>query len=661
MKLYRLTFIYIILLTFSFTGTVSFGKEKISIISSNYITITSPVFGDRWTAESTKDIEWEFSGVTDIKIELSLDDGSTWMEIVSSTSAATGSYNLTVPSTGSNQCKIRITDTINPDIFDISDTFEIIKPELQIEHTPITESLDNAEITFIAVVTSSSEISSVSLYYDITGRRIFDHELELIQQQGNDFYALLPVGVFTAMGMEYYLVASDINGNEARSPSNGGFYSIRARISDIISTEEIRGGDYQNAYRMISIPLDLVQTYIVDQMTGRLPPRDNIYDWRLFRFSPGSVTPQEYPDIEGFSPGRAFWLITSTDYRISAPEGTTVTTSDPFNMTLSPGWNDIANPWMFDISWDDMYNPSNANLDVLYTYEGVWSDPTNPPHTLEPWKGYTVRNMENRNVVINLQPIPVQVTEKHALIQEKEKWRLTIKAIAGGASDNANHLGVHEDAQVEWDRYDHLEPPPIGEYVSVNFPHHEWERYPNTYTVDFRPISSNDISWNFDVTTNISGEKVIIDFDGIETLPDEYGFEVIERDSGQIICVNDSRFSFVSEESTTERHFRINVYKSTIQENEPYESDIKPFVTAQCYPNPFNPQTTIRYELSNPGKVTISVFNVVGQHVKVYEIGYKDQGTHEFLFDASDLTSGIYFYHIDAGYSKTTGKVLYMR
>ena len=60
------------------------------------------------------------------------------------------------------------------------------------------------------------------------------------------------------------------------------------------------------------------------------------------------------------------------------------------------------------------------------------------------------------------------------------------------------------------------------------------------------------------------------------------------------------------------------------------------------------------------GKVTISIYNALDQQVKVYDIGNKDQGVHEIVFDASELTSGIYFYRVDAGYASVTGKMLYM-
>jgi len=80
-----------------------------------------------------------------------------------------------------------------------------------------------------------------------------------------------------------------------------------------------------------------------------------------------------------------------------------------------------------------------------------------------------------------------------------------------------------------------------------------------------------------------------------------------------------------------------------------------------CFTNPFNPQTTIRYKLSMAGKFTISIYNALDQQVKVYDIGQMEQGIHELVFDATELTSGPYFYLIDAGYASVTGKMLYMK
>ncbi|MFC1539819.1 PQQ-binding-like beta-propeller repeat protein, partial [Candidatus Latescibacterota bacterium] len=509
-----------------------------SIQSNEFITILSPKFGDRWTAQSTKEITWEFNGVSNVKIEYSSDNGSTWQDITASTPAASGSYEWSIPDIEASQCIIRITDTANSDISDDSDRFEIIKPELTISHNPITSAQQNETITFTAVISSEDTVESVTLFYDITGNRDFSaHNIPMESSGGTTYSATLDVGIFTAYGLEYYISAKDVNNQNTRAPADMGYYSISATVSDMNSTETTVGGSAQNSYRMISIPLkiDLSLDTIEKQLNGLLPGGESGTDWRLFRYSPGETTPNEYPDIETFTPGAAFWFISKDDFLFEAPQGITVPTSESYTITLKAGWNDIANPWMFDISWDDIENPSGATLSTLYTYDGSWSDPTNPPTTLVAWKGYAVNNMTNVNVVIKLNPNPSESTGKPAVKNDNIVWQMSVNAYAGEAKDTSNHFGLRKGAMDEWDVYDHIEPPAIGEYVSVAFPHSEWERFPQSYTVDFRPNTSKNLSWDFSVTTNIPNEKIIVEFNGADNLPEGYNYIVIERTNDTII------------------------------------------------------------------------------------------------------------------------------
>jgi hypothetical protein len=69
----------------------------------------------------------------------------------------------------------------------------------------------------------------------------------------------------------------------------------------------------------------------------------------------------------------------------------------------------------------------------------------------------------------------------------------------------------------------------------------------------------------------------------------------------------------------------------------------------QNYPNPFNPSTTVTYSLSQTTNVTIDVQNLTGQTVAILFEGQKRAGTHSIAFDASNLSSGVYVYRLQAG------------
>ena len=73
------------------------------------------------------------------------------------------------------------------------------------------------------------------------------------------------------------------------------------------------------------------------------------------------------------------------------------------------------------------------------------------------------------------------------------------------------------------------------------------------------------------------------------------------------------------------------------------------FTLSQNYPNPFNPSTVISYQLPVSSEVSLRVFDMLGREVAVLVNGRMSAGTHKVTFNASNLSSGIYMYRIDAG------------
>ncbi len=85
------------------------------------------------------------------------------------------------------------------------------------------------------------------------------------------------------------------------------------------------------------------------------------------------------------------------------------------------------------------------------------------------------------------------------------------------------------------------------------------------------------------------------------------------------------------------------------------------YVLHHNYPNPFNPTTMIRYELAKAGLVRLTVYNVLGQQVSVLVNTRQTAGVHQVGYNASQLSSGVYFYRLDAGDHVLVKKMLLMK
>ncbi len=71
-----------------------------------------------------------------------------------------------------------------------------------------------------------------------------------------------------------------------------------------------------------------------------------------------------------------------------------------------------------------------------------------------------------------------------------------------------------------------------------------------------------------------------------------------------------------------------------------------PFKLYQNYPNPFNPATKIKFYLPGDAKVKLDIFNVLGEHISTVVNREIEKGFHEYLFNAINLPSGVYYYKL---------------
>lgn len=87
----------------------------------------------------------------------------------------------------------------------------------------------------------------------------------------------------------------------------------------------------------------------------------------------------------------------------------------------------------------------------------------------------------------------------------------------------------------------------------------------------------------------------------------------------------------------------------------------KDYALRPAYPNPFNPVTTIGFDLPKPSEVTLKIYNILGQEVGTFALGRLSAGKYKYVWQADGLASGVYFYRIEAGEFVQTKKMVMMK
>jgi len=245
-----------------------------------------------------------------------------------------------------------------------------------------------------------------------------------------------------------------------------------------------------------------------------------------------------------------------------------------------------------------------------------------------------------------------------------------VTATAGPANDHINWLGVRQNAAAEYDVNDLIEPPVIGNYVSLYFPHKEWTTLPQNYTADYRPLSSDGYVWDFEVATGKGHETVTLKFDGMSEVPAGLEVYLIDERAGTARNLRQNpSYTFRAVADGGKKALRVVVGSRTYVQTNSNEVALVPanFELAQNFPNPFNPETLIRYALPEAATVTLEIYNMLGQKVRTL-VNHAPQAADFYAItwngrddNGKALASGMYLYRLSAGSYVNTRKMVLMK
>jgi len=275
--------------------------------------------------------------------------------------------------------------------------------------------------------------------------------------------------------------------------------------------------------------------------------------------------------------------------------------------------------------------------------------------TLTPWNGYWLAAIDSSLRMVFQQPdgnesISPSITLKSALALNRKaslastdsNWVVKLVLKSASSVDNLGEFGVTANAKTGFDAaldLPHPPNPPSANYVYLAFPHPEWNSIigPN-FSADIRPAASS-INWKIIAGSSTYPVNVVLNWDS-SSVPT--GVALVLTD------FNNSSTRIVMKNTGTYK-FTINALDSLLVTSTITGiSDHSPFIPIsfalnQNYPNPFNPSTTISFDIPKQSNVKLIVYDVLGRKVKTLVDEKKSPGRYSIKFDASQLSSGVYF------------------
>jgi hypothetical protein len=520
--------------------------------------------------------------------------------------------------------------------------FTVFIPQISI--SALGDSVAGRSQGFNIVPPLGTVFSTGVLYYRAGGTRAYDSLA--LQNVTGQFRGSIPAAATTIRGIEYWVELRSLAGasmtfplvNPAGSPA---IYPVRtaSALSPHAGT--------QARYRMVSTPLDLSVPGVLAQFGDDF----GVYNparWRFFRWERGDY--HEFPRITApLVPGNAFWLVTATGTGFDFKGGTSVNTSQSYYVALDTGWNQIGNPFAFPVAWGSI--GIGGNVTGPYAYDGFQY---RIDSIIVPFTGYFVRNNSTAPGQLLVPPLEANLfigkASGTASTTAPGEFLLQISAQLPGTEyrDSYNYVGLRPGAAAGRDDYDAPKPPPIGDGLEVTI-----LEGGIAYLHNFKPLGDEGQSWVVALRGHGLQGKALVTLTRAGTLPPGYELHVLDLTQENAVPAPAGTFEALLTAPGTPHLYKVIVGTPVFAARESDGIPLQPVAYAleQNFPNPFNPETTIRFALAKKTDVSLEIFNTLGQRVRTLASGVHATGVYDVRWDGSNdrgnrTASGVYFYRL---------------
>ncbi|HZY10244.1 MAG TPA: T9SS type A sorting domain-containing protein, partial [Bacteroidota bacterium] len=309
---------------------------------------------------------------------------------------------------------------------------------------------------------------------------------------------------------------------------------------------------------------------------------------------------------------------------------------DTDTIEVLTGWNLIGSVTRIIPTTNVSSIPLNIIGPSIYSYD---SRGYTPVDSLRPFRGFWVKANQNGKVILSSIGLAKNISTNPLMIDFN---KLNTIYIENGRISQALFFGPSPEIESITSDYE-LPPKPPQPIFDARFAsQHFTEFYPSTLVekVSFPLMVQSDLY-------PISIQWKIINNPNIR-------FSISEQLNDEIVGI----YTLSDSGTVTMRNPRITNLRLHI---EPVNDLPMSFSLSQNYPNPFNPRTNFEFTLPKAGLVTLLIYNVLGQEVAKVLNEVKQPGKYIVNWDASKLSSGLYFYRLTSGEYATARKMIILK
>jgi hypothetical protein len=544
--------------------------------------------------------------------------------------------------------------------------------------TAPTSASDGQDVTFSAeIVLPISTATSASLFYTEGGDTSFTESI-LTNTTANTWTATVPGSDVTMRGLVWYLeLIDDLDGGRTFSENDfgsPGYVPVNGSVDLSLSTMVTSPNIWNGVAPAVSPDSTSMSTtfdttdggFITEWFAWRWDAADQ--QWEIAE-SLGDGTPVA---SDGFETGKG-WFVAAIGDGTSETRSVTGQSVDPTSRAALPivaGWNLLANPFNFSVAWSDatilasvlnqeasptfhkLNNNSAVDNRLIYldtSSQSYVSRASNEStgYSVPAGQAFWFLSAQSGELLIPASESTSGSSAAPAALKAKGEWRIYVTATSEAGADEAQAIAAR-DAKIEDDgALSFVKAPsfPGSDVPRVTLLNPELDGYMSRVTQDMQTIG-DEMVWLLDVA---NGDGAVLSWRTVD-VPADYDLQLVDLTSERVIDLRQDSRIRLEGSGFNSRQYALKAVKRIIPE-----------VTRLLpnYPNPFNPETWIPFELSEESEVDITIYGMRGQVIRRLELGRMREGAYVTREQAAywdgrnDLgervASAVYIYEIRAG------------